>query len=97
MWLYIPNLPETSSPCAQGSADSNSESCSLSIISERLVGASATWRGKHQPPQAWSRQWKRGGFIRRLSGLTLPPSTAAHGVDLFISSLRAMCHFRRRR
>lgn len=39
------------------------------------------------PPRHWSRVWKAGGFIRRLSGLTLPVSTAARGADAFISSL----------
>lgn len=87
MWLY---LPETYSPSAPVSAASNSESCSPSIVAERLAGASVTWRGKHRPPQAWSHLWKRGGFIRRLSGLTLPPSTAARGVAMFISSLAAI-------
>lgn len=84
-WLYIPG---TSCPSAQASEASNSESCSPSIIAERLVAASATWRGKPQQPQAWSRRWKQGGFIRRLSGLTCSPSTLDHGVARFISSLR---------
>lgn len=84
-WLYVPGI---SSPCAQESEDSNSASCSPSIIGERLVEASATWRGKEQQPQAWSRRWKQGGFIRLLSGLTCSPSTLDHGVAQFISSLR---------
>jgi hypothetical protein len=81
-WLYIPSayVPESEA--------SNSESPSLSIIGERLSAASATWRGKPLQPQAWSRQWKRGGFIRLLSGPTLPLSTLDHGAALFISSLR---------
>lgn len=85
-WLIVPSI--TSSPSAPAWADSNSASCSPSLIAERLAGASCTSRGKLLPSQAWQRRWTRGGFIRRLSGLTLPPSTAAHGVDLFISSLR---------
>lgn len=84
-WLYV---PETSSPSAQASEDLNSASCSLSSIGERLAEGSATWRGKEQPPQAWSRRWKQGGFIRRLSGATCSPSTLDHGVAQFISSLR---------
>lgn len=76
-WLYVPVA-----------VDLNSESVSPSTISERLAEASATWRGKLQPPPAWSRLWMRDGFIRRLSGLTLPHSTANHGVASFISSLR---------
>jgi len=85
MWLYV---PATSSPSAQASEALNSASCSPSIIGERLAEASATWRGKPQLPQAWSRRWTRGGFIQRLSGLTCSPSTASHGVASFISSLR---------
>jgi len=86
-WLYVPNLPETSCPSAPASEDLSLASSSLSIIGERLGEASATWRGKEQPPQAWSRRWKQGGFIRRLSGLTCSPSTLDHGVAQFISSL----------
>ena len=84
-WLFVPGI---SSPSAQALEDLNSASCSPSIIGERLAEASATWRGKEQPPQAWSRRWKQGGFIRLLSGLTCSPSTLDHGVAQFISSLR---------
>lgn len=84
-WLFVPGI---SSPSAQASEDLNSASCSPSTIGERLAEASATWRGKEQPPQAWSRRWKQGGFIRLLSGLTCSPSTLDHGVAQFISSLR---------
>lgn len=88
MWLYIPNLPSTSSASAPASEGSSSESNSLSTASANLVAGSVTWRGKEQPLPAWSRRWKQGGFIRRLSGLTLEPSTAQHFADLWISSLR---------
>lgn len=84
-WLYVPG---TSSPSAQASEALNSASLSPSTIGERLHEASATWRGKPQPPQAWSRRWRQAGFIQRLSGLTLPPSTADRGVASWISSLR---------
>lgn len=95
MWLYIPpqHLPEpsaTSSASAPGSADLNSASTLPSTHWERLDGVWFTWRGKPQPPQAWSRQWKRGGFIRRLSGLTCEPSMLSLGAASFISSLRAI-------
>lgn len=91
MWLHLPPdcLPSTSSPYAPASEDSNSACNSPTIIADRLSEASVTWRGKQEPPQAWSRRWKRGGFITRLSGLTLEPSTAQLGVDAWISSLRA--------
>ena len=85
MWLFVPG---TSSPAAQASEDLNSASYSPSDIGERMGEVYVTWRGKPQPPQAWSRRWKQGGFIRRLSGLTCEPSTLDHGVASFIFSLR---------
>ena len=85
-WLYV---PETYSACAQASEASNSESCSLSTAAPRLVAGSVTWRGKQQLLPAWSRRWRAGGFIRRLSGLTCSPSTLDRGVERFISSLPA--------
>jgi hypothetical protein len=85
VWLFVPG---TSSPSAQASEASNSASCSPCTIGERLAEASATWRGKPRLPQAWSRAWKQGGFIRLLSGPTCSPSTLDRGVAVFISSLR---------
>lgn len=85
MWLFVPG---TSSPAVQASEDSNSAFCSPSAIGERMGEVYVTWRGKPQPPQAWSRRWKQGGFIRRLSGLTCEPSMLDRGVASFISSLR---------
>lgn len=87
MWLYLPSM---SSQYAPVSVASNSDCNSLTIISERLSEASVTWRGKLLPPQAWSRRWKRGGFITRLSGLTLEPSMAQRFADAWTSSLRAI-------
>lgn len=78
-WLYVPGLE-----------DLNSESASLSTISERAAASSLQWRGKPLLPAAWSRQWKRGGFITRLSGLICSPSMLDHGAASFISSLRAI-------
>ena len=40
-------------------------------------------------PQHWRRAWATKSWMRLLSGLTLPPSTAERGVALWISSLRA--------
>lgn len=92
MWLYLPpaHIPAIFSLCAQASEDLNSESNSPSHIGERLAEASVTSRGKPLPPQAWSRRWKQGGFIRRLSGLTCSPSMLDLGAASFISSLRAI-------
>lgn len=87
-WLYVPSLP--SSACAQASVASNLASCSGSIFADAMCAGSVTWRGKPLPPRLWSRRWKRGGFIRHLSGAILPPSTAALGVTAFIASLPAI-------
>jgi hypothetical protein len=76
-WLYVPGLEAL-----------NSDSNSHLIFSENAVASSLRWRGKPQQLEAWSRQWKRGGFIRLLSGLTCEPSTLDAGVDALISSLR---------
>lgn len=83
-WLYVPpTLPGTPSPCAPAAAGSTS--ASSSPCPERT--ASVTWRGKPMPPHAWSRAWKRATWLRRLSGLTSPPSTLDHGAAAFIASL----------
>lgn len=83
-WLFVPTLrPSTSCPCAPVSADSSS----ASALPNPARAQSLTWRGKPLPPQAWSRRWRQGGFIRHLSGLTLPVSTLDRGVAAFIASL----------
>lgn len=78
-WLYIP------SPSAQASAASTS----ASELLDPTRAASLTWRGKQAQSQALSRAWKRGGFIRLLSGLTCEPSTLAHGAAQWIASCLA--------
>ncbi len=73
-WLYVP-----------GSARSNWEFSlrppppmpSVSLNTERT------------PQVVWSELWIAGSFVRHLSGATLKPSTAARGVESWISSLRA--------
>jgi hypothetical protein len=56
--------------------------------SETPTAPSVLSNGKSMPPASWSRAWKKGGYIRLLSGTTLRPSTADAGVDAWISSLR---------
>lgn len=72
-WVYVP-------------ASEDLNSASASPCPERA--ASLTWRGKPMPSQTLLREWKRANFIRRLSGLTLPPSTLDRGVASWIASLR---------
>lgn len=82
MWLHVPGC--TFSNSAPDTAGSLSDSDSPSHRLEQSV----TWRGKHTPSRFWSRRWSVGGWIRLLSGATLPPSTASCGVERWISSLR---------
>jgi hypothetical protein len=86
MWIYIPNTSQPVSLSAQASGD-------LTLLSPsqcQAIAPSVTWRGKLVQPQALSRRWRQGGFIRLLSGLTLEPSEASRGADAWISSLRAI-------
>lgn len=79
-WLYIPStvLPSAPEPEAL-----NSESTSPNPDIELCVMSS----GKPTPlPLSW-RGWKMRPWIKHLSGTTLPPSTAARGVEKWISSL----------
>ena len=64
MWLYIPDLPYS-----QEVEDSNSDSnLPLGNITEQ----SPTWNLKPRQQQFWQRKWNAGGWIRVLSGMTLP-------------------------
>ena len=72
VWLYLPE-----------SLDLISELESPSHLREPFVMS----RGKPMPLQSLCRKWKKGGFIRLLSGLMLSHSTADLGVEKWISSL----------
>lgn len=87
MWLYV---PETSSPSAQELEDLTLGSNLPSHTLKRLEEVWFTWRGKRRQPRLWSRAWRQGGWLRRLSGLTCEPSTLSLGVEKFISSLPAI-------
>ena len=52
-----------------------------------LLARSVTWKTKSVSPQSLRRVWKTVPSIRRLSGLTSPPSTQNLGVAEWISSL----------
>ncbi|CDN93465.1 hypothetical protein BN949_02619 [Agrobacterium tumefaciens] len=84
MWLYIPpEMTSAASRFAPASAASNSASTSQNQTIELFVTSS----GKPSlRPLSWQ-GWKTRPWIRRLSGMTLPPSTARLGVERFISSL----------
>lgn len=53
-----------------------------------MLARCATSSGKHSRPASWLVWWKQHAWMRRLSGLTLPPSTLDHGAALWIASLR---------
>ena len=72
VWLYLPE-----------SVGLNSEYDSPSHLQELFVMS----RGKLMRPQYWRNKWKKGGFIRLLSGLMLSHSTANRGVEKWISSV----------
>jgi hypothetical protein len=73
VWLYVPEL----------------EASSLEL-NESLMNTKpfVMLRGKPSAPQSLRNKWKKGGFIRLLSGLTFEPSTASLGVESWIASLR---------
>lgn len=80
-WLYIPNRPK--SHCSPELPALPSVCRSLSLDYEPCV----TLNGKpERRPLSW-REWKNRPWIRRLSGMTLPPSTADRLAAEWISSL----------
>jgi len=72
VWLYLPV-----------SVGLNSEYNSPCHLVEPFVMS----RGKPMLPRSLSRKWKKDGFMKRLSGLTLSPSTASLGLEKWISSV----------
>ena len=72
VWLYLPE-----------SEGLTSELTSLFPRQEPCV----TSRGKPMRPQSLERKWKKGGYIRLLSGLMLPPSTGDLLLEKWITSL----------
>ena len=82
MWLYLPKSI-LESPLPPDPAGLSLEFRLPCRDTELFAGASGT----HTPrPLSW-RGWKTRPWIRRLSGLTLPPLTAAPGAKKWIWSL----------
>lgn len=84
MWLYVP-IASTSSAFAPEAEDSTSASSWQS----QLLAQSCAWRGKQSQSRDWQRRWKKALWLQRLYGLMSEPSTAAHGVELWMASLAA--------
>jgi hypothetical protein len=83
MWINTCNLTEPPSvPEEQGSISD------LNWFFQ-LLAQSAGSNGKPLPPSTWRRLWKKDSWLKRLSGRTSKPSTAALGVESWITSLRA--------
>src|SRR3990167_7598660 len=84
-WLYVPEL-STDSPYVPGLVGSNLDS---DWLSETATVVCVSSKGTPTPrPLSW-RGWRMRPWNRRLSGTTFDPSTAALGVESWISSLRA--------
>ena len=80
MWAVIP-----------ASCRSAPESAGWTLGSDecfQLLEQSVTWRGKQRASKSWQRAWKKDLWIQHLCGRISSPSTAQHGVEQWISSLR---------
>ncbi len=84
-WLFIPLefTPLARSNSSQGAVDLPTGSSWPSLPSGPFVTSSGT---PSRRPASWL-GWKKRSWIRRLSGMTLEPSTASHGAALWIASL----------
>lgn len=80
MWAVIP-----------ASCRSAPESAGWTLGSDecfQLLEQSVTWRGKQRASKSWQRAWKKDLWIQHLCGRISSLSTAQHGVEQWISSLR---------
>lgn len=82
-WLFIPShcVPELECSTKDCAPDASFSASSK----EPFV----TLKGKPLRPQRLLAAWRKNAWMRRLSGLTLPPSTAERGMAAWISSLPA--------
>lgn len=81
-WLYIPLACVQVSECSTKDLDPHPSFLELNSA------LSVTLKGKPLQPQRLLSTWKKESWIRRLYGLTLPPSTAQRGVEKWIASLQ---------
>jgi hypothetical protein len=84
VWLIVPNQ-STESDCA---AEPSASKLDLKPPSPDIA-QSVWWSAKLRSPAAWRSALKKDRSLNSLGGMTLEPSTAARGVESFISSLRA--------
>ena len=83
-WLYLPFIESNFSP---ESACSGKDFEQLLTTWAAAIAVSATLNGKLSPQASWRRACKKALWMKRLSSLTLPPSTAENGVEKWIASL----------
>lgn len=79
-------MPNHISAYVRESEDSTSD---LDSLCQRLA-ASVTWRTKHSAARTWLTRCNRDGWMKRLSGQMLEPSTASRGVEKWLESLAAI-------
>jgi len=77
-WLYVPGLE-----CS--TKDYEPDLSSLASPTAPRV----TSKGKLLQPRSLLSSWRRNAWMKRLSGMTLPPSTLDHGAANWIASLQA--------
>ena len=80
-WLFIP------SHCVPESACSTKDSAPHVSFSESGSAPSVTLKGKPLQPRRLLGAWRKNAWMKRLSGLTLSPSTAERGIAAWIASL----------
>lgn len=86
MWLIEPSTFSPSAPAAEDSTAGPNLLCKA--LATRLA-SSAALSGTLSPAKSWRGRWKRAEWLRSLCGRICEPSTAAHGVESWISSLQA--------
>jgi len=86
VWLIEPS---TFSPSARAAVGSTVGPSSLSEALAMSLASYAALSGTLSPAKSWRGRWKRAAWLRSLCGRICEPSTAARGVESWISSLRA--------
>lgn len=82
MWLLIPSTTSASAPAEP-------DSISPSSWQFQVLERSAWSKGKPMPSQSWAKTWRKASWLQRLCGRMCEPSTADHGVALWMASLAA--------
>jgi hypothetical protein len=79
VWLY--------SPESQFAPDTEGSTLASESPSGQLFARSCTAKGKLMRSEYWSRAWKKGGWIKRLSGLTYDQSQLSQSAITFAKQL----------